>query len=68
MRKLAPSGRVDEALSVGTAVGKPECSTQTSGQYQCDVKVSSGRQMYLLIGEPGDSPGRVWWVSVNAGD
>jgi hypothetical protein len=68
MRELAPADQVEVAMSGGTAVGTPECKAQPSGQYQCDVNGSSGPRMYLLVGEPGASPGRVWWVSVNDGD
>jgi hypothetical protein len=68
MRELAPADQVDVAMKFGTAVGEPECTTAQGGQYQCDVNVSNGKRMYLLVGEPGGSPGRVWWVSENDGD
>ncbi len=68
MRELAPADQVDAAVSAGTALGEPTCTNQPNGQYQCDVRVSSGALMYILVGPPGDAPGRVWWVSVNDGD
>ena len=63
MRELAPADQVDIAMGLGTAVGESDCSSQTSGQYQCVVGVSTGKRAYLLIGEPGDQPGRVWWIA-----
>jgi hypothetical protein len=63
MRQLAPADQMDIAMGLGTAEGESDCSTQTSGQYQCVVDVSSGTRAYLLIGEPGDRAGRVWWIA-----
>jgi hypothetical protein len=62
MRQLSEADQVDAALSYGTAVGVPDCTTQPSGQYQCVVGVTSGTRAYFLVGEPGDVPGRVWYV------
>jgi hypothetical protein len=63
MRELAPADQVDTAMRLGTAVGESDCSSQSSGQYQCVVGVSDGKRAYLLIGEPGDRAGRVWWIA-----
>jgi hypothetical protein len=63
MREVADGAVVEKALRFGHAAGTPECSTQRSGQYQCIVGVSAGKRMYILVGEPGDPTGRVWWVS-----
>lgn len=63
MRQVADEAAVDTALRLGNAEGPPEkCSQQRSGQYQCIVKVSTGKRAYILVGEPGGRPGRVWWV------
>ncbi|HEV3400869.1 MAG TPA: hypothetical protein VG078_03520 [Acidimicrobiales bacterium] len=63
MRRVADGAVVETALRFGHAGGSPECSAQRSGQYQCIVEVSAGKRMYILVGEPGDRTGRVWWVS-----
>ena len=62
MRQVGADEPVDAAIAYGTAAGEPECSSQASGQYQCIVGASSGTRMYLLVGEPGARPGRVWWA------
>jgi hypothetical protein len=63
MRQVADGAVVETALRFGNAGGSLECSSQRSGQYQCIVGVSAGKRMYILVGEPGDRTGRVWWVS-----
>ncbi len=63
MRQVADGAVVDTALRLGNAGGSPECSSQQSGQYQCIVDVAAGKRAYILVGEPGDPTGRVWWVS-----
>lgn len=66
MRQVADAEHtdvVDRAMSSGTPEGQPECMTQRNGQYQCVVTVSTGKSMYLLVGEPGTRPGLVWWVA-----
>lgn len=63
MRELAPADQVDVAIGLGTVEGESDCSNQPNGQYQCVVDVSSGKRAYLLIGEPGDRAGRVWWIA-----
>ena len=63
MRQLADVAVVDTALRFGKAGGSPECSSQPSGQYQCIVEVPAGKRAYILVGEPGDRTGRVWWIS-----
>jgi hypothetical protein len=63
MRQNADAESVDVAMAFGTAEGDPECTSHQGGQYQCVVGVSSGTRMYILVGEPGASSGRVWWVS-----
>ena len=50
-------------MRLGTAEGESDCSNQTNGQYQCVVDVSTGKRAYLLIGEPGDGAGRIWWIA-----
>ncbi len=63
MRQLADDHVVNVALAFGKAQGSPECSEQTSGQFQCIVEVSAGKRAYILVGEPGDRPERVWWAA-----
>jgi hypothetical protein len=63
MRKVGDDDAVDPALALGTAAGQPDCRSQPNGQYQCVVDVSSGTRAYLLVGEPGATEGRVWWVA-----
>ena len=63
MRQVADGAVVETALRFGHAAGSPTCSSQRSRQYQCIVGVSAGKRMYILVGEPGDRTGRVWWVS-----
>ena len=52
-----------DLIASGTAVGEPECSSQSNGQFQCIVNVSGGGQIYLLVGGPGALPGRVWYLA-----
>jgi hypothetical protein len=63
MRQIADGAVVEVALGLGRAQGSPECSSQRSGQYQCIVTMSTSKRAYILVGEPGAPPGRVWWAS-----
>jgi len=63
MERNADRDVVDVALAFGKAEGLPTCSRQGSGQYQCIVEVSGRKRAYILVGEPGARPGRVWWVA-----
>jgi len=63
MREYAPPDQVDIAIGLGTAEGAPDCSQQPNGQHQCVIDLSTGKRAYLLIGEPGDRAGRVWWIA-----
>ena len=63
MGRLAAAEQVDAALAYGTPEGELECARPQGTQYDCEVAVSSGILVYFLVGEPGDSPGRVWWVA-----
>lgn len=63
MRRVGAPEQVDAAMRLGRAVGVPDCSTQSSGQFQCVIGVSTGKRAYLLVGGPGDRAGRVWWIA-----
>jgi hypothetical protein len=63
MRRVGAAAQVDAAMRLGRALGVPDCSTQSSGQFQCVINVSRGTPAYLLVGGPGDRAGRVWWVA-----
>lgn len=66
MRQLADSPEehdiVETALAFGNARSDGDCTSQSSGQYQCVVDVSSGGRTYILVGAPGARQGMVWWV------
>lgn len=62
MERIADRDVVDVARTFGKAEGLPNCSRQGSGQYQCIVDVTGRKRAYILVGEPGARPGRVWWA------
>jgi len=51
----------------GRPTTDPACVTRTDdGVYDCEVHTTSGRRAYFLIGEPGASERRIWWLGETA--
>jgi hypothetical protein len=67
MLEVADPQAVDLALDYfGSPASDLDCITQTNGQLDCEVKTTSGRWAYFLIGQPGAADGRIWWLSETA--